>query len=121
VAPARARWLMGELEGPDSGMWVRSFTIITSDAKELVSQQHDGHARRVGPEDRKRWRKAEPAGVAQTLRDRGHDDVAGVAAAQLTQERQPGPTGEEVAEPANGRPVERANEGAPDCEPTNSE
>jgi hypothetical protein len=42
---------------PDSGEWVRTFTIITTDANELVAQLHDRMPVVIAPEDRERWLK----------------------------------------------------------------
>jgi hypothetical protein len=35
------RWHLGELEGPATGEWVRTFAVITTDANELVTEIHD--------------------------------------------------------------------------------
>src|SRR5215203_7266188 len=42
---------------PDSGEWLRTFTIITTDANELVAQLHDRMPVVIAPEDRERWLK----------------------------------------------------------------
>jgi putative SOS response-associated peptidase YedK len=42
---------------PESGEWVRTFTIITTDANELVAQLHDRMPVVIAPEDRERWLK----------------------------------------------------------------
>jgi putative SOS response-associated peptidase YedK len=42
---------------PHSGEWVRTFTIITTDANELVGQLHDRMPVVIAPEDGERWLK----------------------------------------------------------------
>jgi putative SOS response-associated peptidase YedK len=39
----------------DSGEWVRTFTIVTTEANELVSKLHDRMPVVIAPEDRERW------------------------------------------------------------------
>src|ERR671915_743784 len=41
----------------ESGEWVRTFTIVTTDANELVAQLHDRMPVVIAPEDRERWLK----------------------------------------------------------------
>jgi putative SOS response-associated peptidase YedK len=40
---------------PASGEWVRTFTIITTEANDLVRELHDRMPVVIGPEDRERW------------------------------------------------------------------
>ncbi len=40
---------------PDSGEWVRTFTIITTEANDLVAKLHDRMPVVIAPEDRERW------------------------------------------------------------------
>ena len=42
---------------PDTKEWLRTFTIITTDANEIVAQLHDRMPVVIGPEDRERWLK----------------------------------------------------------------
>jgi putative SOS response-associated peptidase YedK len=41
----------------DTGQWVRTFTIITTDANKLVAQLHDRMPVVIAAEDRERWLK----------------------------------------------------------------
>jgi putative SOS response-associated peptidase YedK len=45
---------------PASGEWIRTFTIITTDANELVAEIHDRMPLIVGPSDYVRWLSDEP-------------------------------------------------------------
>jgi putative SOS response-associated peptidase YedK len=40
---------------PATGEWIRTFTIVTTDANELVSRLHDRMPVIIGPSDRQRW------------------------------------------------------------------
>src|SRR5215213_10386019 len=42
---------------PETGEWVRTFTIITTDANELVAELHDRMPVIIAPDDRERWLK----------------------------------------------------------------
>jgi putative SOS response-associated peptidase YedK len=49
---------------PDTGEWVRTFTIITTKANELVAQLHDRMPVVIGPEGREWWLKgADPVAL----------------------------------------------------------
>jgi putative SOS response-associated peptidase YedK len=56
-APFTLAGLWENWKDPDSGEWVRTFTIITTDANELVATIHDRMPVVIGPEDRERWLK----------------------------------------------------------------
>ena len=43
---------------PDSGEWQRTFTIVTTEANELVGKVHDRMPVIIAPEDRDRWLSA---------------------------------------------------------------
>ena len=45
---------------PATGEWVRTFTIITTDANELVAEIHDGMPLVLAPNDYVRWLSDEP-------------------------------------------------------------
>jgi putative SOS response-associated peptidase YedK len=46
---------VGELEGPSSGEWIRTFAVITTDANELVAEIHDRMPLILAPDDYIRW------------------------------------------------------------------
>ena len=56
-APFTLAGLWENWKDPDSGEWVRTFTIITTDANELVATIHDRMPVVIAPEDRERWLK----------------------------------------------------------------
>ena len=61
-APFTLAGLWENWKDPESGEWVRTFTIITTDANELAAQLHDRMPVVIAPEDRERWLKgADPA------------------------------------------------------------
>ena len=51
---------MGELERPNSGEWIRTFAIVTTDANELVTQIHDRMPLIIPLSDYVRWLGDEP-------------------------------------------------------------
>ena len=111
---------------PETGEWVRTFTIITTDANELVAELHDRMPVIIGKPDRKRW----------LSRDEEPDDLLRPYPAELmmmwpvsTKVNSPKNEGRELIEPItlDGEPfspgasgVERANE-APATQPADSE
>src|SRR5918998_61922 len=46
---------------PVTGEWIRTFTIVTADANELVAQLHDRMPVIIGPADRDRWMSPDEA------------------------------------------------------------
>src|ERR671914_1928071 len=44
-------------KNPETGEWERTFTIITTDANELVAELHDRMPVIIAPEDHERWLK----------------------------------------------------------------
>ncbi len=56
-APFTLAGLWENWKDPDTGEWVRTFTIVTTEANELVGTLHDRMPVVVAPEDRERWLK----------------------------------------------------------------
>ena len=46
---------------PATGEWIRTFTIVTTDANELVAQLHDRMPVIIAPADRERWMNPDEA------------------------------------------------------------
>ena len=55
VEPFTLAGLWENWKDPESGEWIRTFTIITTTANELVSALHDRMPVIIAPEDRDRW------------------------------------------------------------------
>jgi putative SOS response-associated peptidase YedK len=55
VEPFTLAGLWENWKDPESGEWIRTFTIITTRANELVSALHDRMPVIIAPEDRDRW------------------------------------------------------------------
>ncbi len=107
----------------ESGEWVRTFTIITTDANELVAQLHDRMPVVIAPEDRERWLKG--------------PDVKDLLKPYPSERMMMWPVSPKLNSPKNDSPdllepvpeadgpaqgeLMGANEGAPEREPTNSE
>lgn len=106
----------------DSGEWVRTFTIVTTKANELVRKLHDRMPVVIAPEDRERW-LSDPSDLLRPF-----------PAEQMTM----WPVSQQVNSPKNDNPglldpvedpfswsevsdVERANSLEAEREPTNSE
>ena len=108
---------------PDSGEWVRTFTIITTDATELVAKLHDRMPVVIGPEDRERWLKGPNPG--ELLKPYPAERMTmWPVSPKLNSPKNDSPDLLEPVEEADGAPegeVVRAHEGEPDEEPTNSE
>jgi putative SOS response-associated peptidase YedK len=108
---------------PDTGEWVRTFTIVTTDANELVAQLHDRMPVVIGPEDRERWLKG-PNPRELPRPDPAERMTMWPVSPKLNSPKNDSPDLlEPIEEPEAGaeREVERANEGEPEREPTNSE
>jgi putative SOS response-associated peptidase YedK len=114
---------VGELEGPDSGEWVRTFTIITTDANELVAELHDRMPVIIGPEDRERRLKG--PNPHELLKPYPAEEMTMWAVSpKLNSPKNDSPDLlEPIDDPKARAPghVERANEGDAAREPTNSE
>jgi putative SOS response-associated peptidase YedK len=101
---------------PASGEWIRTFTIITTKANELVAQLHDRMPVVIGADDRDRWLKG--------------DDPQELLRPYPAERMTMWPVSMRVNSPRNDDPtlLERvdygdteANEGAPERKPANSE
>ena len=106
---------------PQSGEWVRTFTIITTDANELVAKLHDRMPVVIAPEDHNRWLNGSSPG--ELLKPFPADRmVMWPVSPKLNPPKNDSPDLlDEFEEPAvEGEPVERANKGEADQEPTNS-
>ena len=110
---------------PASGEWVRTFTIITTDANELVRELHDRMPVVIGADDRDRWlNSADPQEllrpypaelmtmwpVSMRVNSPRNDDPSLLERVEY-----------DGAERRSGSSVERANDGAPDRKPANSD
>jgi putative SOS response-associated peptidase YedK len=108
---------------PDSSEWVRTFTIITTDANELVAKLHDRMPVVIAPEDRERWLKGPEPG--ELLKPFPAERMSmWPVSPKLNSPKNDSPDLlepiEEPEAPAEGDVV-RANKGEPEREPTNSE
>jgi putative SOS response-associated peptidase YedK len=108
---------------PDTGEWVRTFTIVTTDANDLVGRLHDRMPVVIPPEDRERWLKGPNPGELMKPYPSARMTMWPVSP-QLNNVKNDRedllePI-EEPGEPADGE-VLRANEGEPAKEPTNSD
>jgi putative SOS response-associated peptidase YedK len=107
----------------DTGEWIRTFTIVTTEANELVAKLHDRMPVVIAPEDRERWLKGpDPAGL---LKPYPADRMTmWPVSPKLNSPKNDSP---ELLEPiaetneAESGVVETANEGEPEREPANSE
>jgi putative SOS response-associated peptidase YedK len=101
---------------------VRTFTIITTDANELVGRLHDRMPVVIAPEDRERWLKGPNPG--ELLKPYPSERMAmWPVSPKLNSPKNDSPDLlEPIEEPdaAAEGDVVRANEGEPDREPTNS-
>ena len=110
---------------PASGEWVRTFTIITTDANELVRELHDRMPVVIGADDRDRWLNGDdpqellrpyPAElmtmwpVSMRVNSPRNDDPSLLERVEY-----------DGAERSSGSSVERAHDGAPDRKPANSD
>ncbi len=107
---------------PATGEWVRTFTIITTEANELVAELHDRMPVIIGPEDRERWLKG--PNPKELLKPYPAEAMTMWAVSpKLNSPKNDSPDllepVEEPSAPAAGE-IERANEGEPDGKPTNS-
>jgi putative SOS response-associated peptidase YedK len=108
---------------PDTGEWVRTFTIITTDANDLVGRLHDRMPVIIAPEERERWLKGPDPG--ELLKPFPSERMTmWPVSPQLNNVKN---DSEDLLEPieqadapSDGEVV-RANEGVPEREPTNWE
>jgi putative SOS response-associated peptidase YedK len=107
---------------PASGEWIRTFTIITTEANKLVAELHDRMPVIIAPQDHERWLKG--PNPQELLKPYPADEMTmWPVSPKLNSPKNDSPDLlEPIANPDGaGEPVERANEGAPQREPTNSE
>ena len=108
---------------PETGEWVRTFTIITTDANELISKLHDRMPVVIGAEDRERWLKGPDA--AELLKPYPSERMTICRVSpKLNSPKNDSPDLLEPTAPAEERGsdlIDRANDGRSDLEPTNSE
>lgn len=121
-APFTLAGLWENWKDPESGEWVRTFTIITTEANGLVGKLHDRMPVVIGPEDRERWLAGE--NPTELLKPYAAETMAmWPVSPKLNSPKNDSPElleewdGPEVA----GEAVERTNEGDAGREPTNSE
>jgi putative SOS response-associated peptidase YedK len=102
---------------------VRTFTIITTDANELVAKLHDRMPVVIAPEDRERWLKG--PNPAELLKPYPAELMTmWPVSPKLNSPKNDSPDLlDEWDAPQSGpnREIERVNEGPSDHEPTNSE
>src|SRR5215213_4903085 len=113
---------------PATGEWIRTFTIITTDANELVGELHDRMPVVIGAEDRDYWLKGEDP---QELQELLRPYPAELMTKWPVSMRANSPKNDDAAllervdyddaERTSGSRIERANESAPGRKPANSE
>jgi putative SOS response-associated peptidase YedK len=106
---------------PDSGEWVRTFTIVTTDANDLVATLHDRMPVVIAPEDRERWLKGpDPQELLKPYPSGGM--TMWPVSPRLNSPKNDSPDLlDPVPEPDGPEePVKSTNEGDPKREPTNS-
>jgi putative SOS response-associated peptidase YedK len=110
-------------KNPDTGEWERTFTIVTTDANELVGELHDRMPVIIAPADRERWLKG--PNPQELLKPYSATEMTmWPVSPKLNSPKNDTP---DLLEPIEEPPlvqdggVPRANEGQPKREPTNSE
>jgi putative SOS response-associated peptidase YedK len=106
---------------PDTGEWVRTFTIITTDVNDLVARLHDRMPVVIAPEDRERWLKGpDPQNLLKPFPSERM--IMWPVSPKLNSPNNDSPDLLEPIEEANGvgEPGERVDDGEPEHEPTNS-
>lgn len=102
---------------------MRTFTIVTTDANELVGRLHDRMPVIIAPEDRERWLKGPDPN--ELLKPYPADQMTmWPVSPKLNSPKNDGPELLDPVEDPLGPAtddIERANEGEPEREPTNSE
>src|SRR5215217_1521781 len=111
-------------KNPETGEWERTFTIITTDANELVSELHDRMPVIIAPDDRERWlRGPNPQELLKPLPS--EEMTMWAVSPKLNSPKNDSPDLLEPIQQPDGSPaegeVQRANEGEAEREPTNSE
>jgi putative SOS response-associated peptidase YedK len=113
---------------PATGEWIRTFTIITTDANELVSELHDRMPVVIGPEDRNLWLNGEDPQELQALLRPFPSELMTMRPVSM-KVNSPKNDNPDLLAPVDdddpvrdrGSGVERANEGVPERKPANSE
>ena len=121
-APFTLAGLWENWKDPDSGEWVRTFTIITTDANELVATIHDRMPVVIAPQDRERWLKG--PNPKELLKPYPAEQMTmWPVSPDLNSPKNDRPDLlDPIEEPdEGGEPVGGANEGDPAREPVNSE
>jgi putative SOS response-associated peptidase YedK len=114
--------LWRDWKDPKSGDWVRTFTIITTEANGLVATIHDRMPVVIAPEDRERWVKG--PNPKELLKPYPADLMTmWPVSPDLNSPKNDRPDLlDPIEEPEDdGEPVKRADEGEADREPTNSD
>ena len=110
-------------KNPETGEWERTFTIVTTDANELVAELHDRMPVIIAPEDRERWLKG--PSPQELLKPYPSEEMTMWAVSpKLNSPKNDSPDLlEPIQEPDGSTEGDLigANEGEPDKEPTNSE
>src|SRR5215212_449460 len=113
---------------PATGEWIRTFTILTTDANELVGELHDRMPVVIGPDDRDRWLNGEdPQELQQLLRPYPSELMTmWPVSMRVNSPKNDDPdlldrVDRDDSQPDRGSGVERAKEGAPRRKLANSE
>jgi putative SOS response-associated peptidase YedK len=110
-------------KNPETGDWERTFTIITTDANELVAELHDRMPVIIAPDDHERWLKG--PNPKELLKPYPSEEMTMWAVSpKLNSPKNDSPDLLEPIEQPKERGldlVDRANEGEAEREPTNSE
>jgi putative SOS response-associated peptidase YedK len=106
---------------PESGEWVRTFTIVTTDANDLVATLHDRMPVVIAPEDRERWLKGPDPQELLKPYPSGRMTMWPVCPKLNSPKNDSPDLLDPVPEPVGPEePVKSMNEGDPKREPTNS-
>jgi putative SOS response-associated peptidase YedK len=114
--------LWRDWKDPKTGDWVRTFTIITTEANELVAKIHDRMPVVIAPEDREQWVKG--PNPKELLKPYPADLMTmWPVSPDLNSPKNDRPDLlDPIEEPeGDGEPVKRADDGDADREPTNSD
>jgi putative SOS response-associated peptidase YedK len=110
-------------KNPETGEWERTFTIVTTEANDLVAELHDRMPVIIAPDDHERWLKG--PNPQELLKPYPAEQMTMWAVSPKL--NSPKNDSADLLEPigdGTGAPegeVPRANEGEPEREPTNSE
>jgi putative SOS response-associated peptidase YedK len=120
-APFTLAGLWENWKNPETGDWERTFTIVTTDANELVAKLHDRMPVVIAPDDRERWLKG-PNSKELLKPFPAELMTMWPVSPDLNSPKNDRPDLlDPIEEPeGDGGPVKRADEGDADREPTNS-